>query len=195
MDRAKLYIQERFQHDEAVDVEMIQNNIERTRFPVPTEEDAQESTGFPGLIRSADLIGQLAAPQYMRKISALFAEFRETGQAEKMGYIAAADLRQAYPGFFWNVATPFITEGIRFLRRTQEGQMGRLIFTLTSSQKNMRRQHMAQRDVNTRTAVRSWRPYLKLKKSVSRTNVKKGAAASIKVRTQKRSLGRLVPPA
>jgi len=69
------------------------------------------------------LIGQLADPQYMRKISALFAEFRETGQAAKMGYTTAADLRQGYPGFFWNVVTPFITEGVRFLRRTQEGQM------------------------------------------------------------------------
>lgn len=123
VDRAKMYIQERFRDDEDVDVEIIQNNIERTRFPVPTEEDAQESTDFPGLIRSADLIGQLADPQYMRKISALFAEFRETGQAAKMGYTTAADLRQGYPGFFWNVVTPFITEGVRFLRRTQEGQM------------------------------------------------------------------------
>ena len=122
VDRAKLYIQERFERDDDIDVEMIQNNIERTRFPVPTEEDAQESTDFPGLIRSADLIGQLADPQYMRKISALFAEFRETGQAAKMGYTTAADLRQGYPLFFWEVVTPFITEGIRFLRRTQEGQ-------------------------------------------------------------------------
>jgi|TARA_B110000196_G_C20922201_1_gene555777 hypothetical protein len=88
VDRAKMYIQERFRDDEDVDVEMIQNNIERTRFPVPTEEDAQESTDFPGLIRSADLIGQLADPQYMRKISALFADFRETGQEAKMGYTA-----------------------------------------------------------------------------------------------------------
>jgi len=46
VDRAKLYIQERFQHDDDIDVEMIQNNIERTRFPVPTEEDAEESTDF-----------------------------------------------------------------------------------------------------------------------------------------------------
>ncbi|HAK52038.1 MAG TPA: metal-dependent phosphohydrolase [Gammaproteobacteria bacterium] len=122
VDRAKLYIQERFEKDDDIDVEMIQNNIERTRFPVPTEEDAQESTDFPGLIRSADLIGQLADPQYMRKISALFAEFRETGQAAKMGYTTAADLRQGYPLFFWEVVTPFITEGIRFLHRTQEGQ-------------------------------------------------------------------------
>ncbi|MDA0978112.1 MAG: metal-dependent phosphohydrolase [Proteobacteria bacterium] len=122
VDRGKLYITERFQGDDRIDEEMICRNIERTRFPVPTEEDAQESHDFPGLIRAADLIGQLGDPQYHRKISALFAEFKETGQAAKMGYTTAADLREGYPGFFWGVVNPFITEALRYLRRTQEGQ-------------------------------------------------------------------------
>lgn len=122
VDRAKIYISERFENDEWLDYDMILYNIERTRFPVPSEEDAQEATDFPGLIRAADLIGQLADPQYMRKISALFAEFKETGQAAKMGYTTAADLRAGYPKFFWEVVSPFISEGLRFLRRTQEGQ-------------------------------------------------------------------------
>ena len=39
-----------------------------------------------------------------------------------MGYTTAADLMAGYPRFFWEVVSPFITEGIRFLRRTQEGQ-------------------------------------------------------------------------
>jgi len=122
VDRAKLYINERFQNDEQIDTAMICDNIERTRFPVPTEEDHQEASDFPGLIRAADLIGQLADPQYHRRISALFHEFKETGQATKMGYTTAADLRESYPKFFWDEVSPFITEGIRFLRRTQEGQ-------------------------------------------------------------------------
>jgi len=122
VDRAKIYISERFENDEWLDIETIMHNIERTRFPVPGEEDAQESTDYPGLIRAADLIGQLADPQYFRKIAALFAEFKETGQAAKMGYTTAADLRASYPRFFWDVVAPFINEGLRFLRRTQEGQ-------------------------------------------------------------------------
>jgi len=123
VDRGKIYISERFANDEWLDIDLLMNNIERTRFPVPSEEDAQENTDFPGLIRAADLIGQLADPQYFRKISALFAEFKETGQAAKMGYTTAADLRAGYPKFFWEVVNPFITEGLRFLRRTQEGQI------------------------------------------------------------------------
>tara|TARA_R110002072_G_scaffold89232_3_gene199870 strand:- start:46445 stop:47401 length:957 start_codon:yes stop_codon:yes gene_type:complete len=123
VDRAKLHINERFSDDASIDVETICANIERTRFPVPSEEDHQASDDDPGLLRAADLIGQLADPQYMRKISALYQEFRETGQAAKMGYTTAADLRAGYPKFFWNVVAPFIGEGIRFLRRTQEGQV------------------------------------------------------------------------
>ncbi len=123
VDRGKMYITERFGNVEGISVETICENIERTRFPVPSQEDHQDATDFPGLIRAADLIGQLADPSYIRKISRLFAEFKETGQAAKMGYTTAADLRAGYPRFFWNVVTPFITEGVRFLRRTQEGQI------------------------------------------------------------------------
>ena len=122
VDRAKLYITERFESEDRIDTTVICENIERTRFPVPYKEDHQESEDFPGLIRAADLIGQLGDPQYHRKISSLFAEFKETGQAAKMGYTTAADLGEGYPKFFWEVVTPFIAEGIRLLRRTQEGQ-------------------------------------------------------------------------
>jgi hypothetical protein len=122
VDRGKLYIMERYGHDHRIDAETVVRNIERTRFPVPSEEDQQASADFPGLLRAADLIGQLADPHYMRKISALFAEFVETGQAEKMGYGTAADLRAGYPTFFWEVVSPFIDDGLRYLRRTQEGQ-------------------------------------------------------------------------
>jgi len=123
VDRAQIFIRERFEKEENLDSDKICEYIERTRFPVPSEEDAQESNDMPGLLRAADLIGQLADPQYIRKISSLFAEFKETGQAAKMGYTTAADLREGYPKFFWDVVTPFITEGVRCLRRTQEGQL------------------------------------------------------------------------
>ena len=132
VDRAKLYINERFESDENINPEIVCENIERTRFPIPTEEDHQGSGDYPGLIRAADLIGQLADPQYHRKISSLFAEFKETGQAAKMGYTTAADLMEAYPRFFWEQVNPYISEGIRFLRRTQEGQkwIGQALFRL-----------------------------------------------------------------
>ena len=65
---AQLYITERFESEDRIDTTVICENIERTRFPVPFEEDHQESEDFPGLIRAADLIGQLGDPLYHRKI-------------------------------------------------------------------------------------------------------------------------------
>ena len=123
IDRAKLFIEKRYGTNERIDVKRICNNIERTRFPVPAEDDETDAGDYAGLIRAADLIGQLGDPQYHRKISALYAEFKETGQAEKMGYQSAADLRAGYPKFFWELVSPYISEGIKFLRRTQTGQV------------------------------------------------------------------------
>ncbi len=74
------------------------------------------------LLRAADLIGQLGDPNYMRKISALFMEFQETGVNAKLGYQTSADLRAAYPAFFWNMVGPYIGDGVRYLRMTQNGK-------------------------------------------------------------------------
>ena len=73
-------------------------------------------------MRAADLIGQLADPHYLRKTTHLFLEFKETGMAETLGYETAADLADAYPKFFWEVARPYLEDALSYLRRTQEGK-------------------------------------------------------------------------
>jgi hypothetical protein len=122
VDRGQIFIRERFGDDPAIDLDAICRNIELTRFPVPAEDDYQGTADFPGLVRAADLIGQMADPRYVQKLSRLHAEFVETGEAERLGYRSAADLRAAYPGFFWNVVSRYIPDGLRLLRRTQSGQ-------------------------------------------------------------------------
>lgn len=92
VDRAKLYMRERYGMDSYYDVDVICANIERTRFPVPSEEDHMANDDLIGLLRAAYLIGRLADPHYFGKISGLFTEFRETGQAAKIGYTTAAEL-------------------------------------------------------------------------------------------------------
>ena len=72
--------------------------------------------------RAADLIGQLADIDYLRKTSALFAEFQETGTSEKRGYQTPDDLRAAYPAFFWQAVRPYIGDALRYLQVTQEGK-------------------------------------------------------------------------
>ena len=123
--RSKLFVRERFgkvglSHLNCV---VIEANIEHTRFPVPKDEHHAPTGDFPGLLRAADLIGQLADINYLRKTSALFTEFRETGMNDVLKYSSAADLRANYPHFFWQVVRPYIEDALRYLRVTQEGQL------------------------------------------------------------------------
>ncbi|MGB3613410.1 MAG: Npun_R2479 family HD domain-containing metalloprotein [Elainellaceae cyanobacterium] len=122
VDRAKLFVAERFGGHWLIDAEKVKLNIELTRFPVPAAEDHQDIVEYPGLIRASDLIGQLSDPRYLKKIGALFYEFEETGFNQKVGYRHPGDLRANYPKFYWNGVFPYITEGLRYLQLTQQGQ-------------------------------------------------------------------------
>ncbi len=122
VDRGKLFVEERFGRHKLIDAETIKQNIELTRFPVPADEDHQDTVNYPGLIRAADLIGQLSDPRYLQKISALFYEFEETGMNKSLGYATPGDLRKNYPKFYWNVVYPYIQPGLRYLELTQEGK-------------------------------------------------------------------------
>lgn len=122
VDRGKLFIRERFGDNAVIDAEIITANIELTRFPVPDDSDHQDTAGYPGLLRAADLIGQLADPKHMYKFAALFYEFAETGINDKLGYTSPGDLRNQYPTFYWSVVNRYIQDGLRHLRVTQEGK-------------------------------------------------------------------------
>lgn len=122
--RSKLFVRERFGKVALVVINTadIEANIEHTRFPVPENEEHTSIDDFPGLLRAADLIGQLADINYLRKTAALFNEFRETGMSDKLKYNSAADLRANYPHFFWQTVQPYILDALRYLRVTQDGQ-------------------------------------------------------------------------
>lgn len=122
VDRGKIFVRERFGETDCLDVERLAAAIELTRFPVPQDGDHDETDTEPGLVRAADLIGQLADPHYLRKINRLFYEFTETGMAEKLGYETPADLAAAYPKFYWNAVRPYIGDALGYLRLTQEGK-------------------------------------------------------------------------
>ncbi len=122
VERGKIFVRERFENNAIIDAEVICANIEYTEFPVPEENRGDSGLSYPDLLRAADLIGQMADPNYMRRISALFTEFQETGTNAKLGYRNAADLRAAYPSFFWNMVRAHIDDGLRYLRMAQEGK-------------------------------------------------------------------------
>ena len=122
VERGKLFVRHRFGRNPLIDAELICDNIENTRFPVPNANEKREVGSFPGLVQAADLIGQMADPGYLRKLPALFYEFEETGATQRLGYNTPDDLRSAYPTFFWKMVHEHIAPGIRYLQVTEAGR-------------------------------------------------------------------------
>ena len=122
VERSKIVVRERFRQVPQIDEERIARAIEFTRFPVPDDEDYAETDTEAGLVRAADLIGQLGDPLYLRKLNALYAEFAENGIAEKLGYQSPADLVERYPQFYWSKVERYVGDALRYLEMTMEGK-------------------------------------------------------------------------
>ncbi len=122
VDRGKLFIKERAALVDFVDGDRIARAIELTRFPIPNGADHAETDTEPGLVRAADLIGQLADPYYPRKCVALFYEFEETGLNKQLGYSNPGDLIRNYPKFFWNSTYQYIKPALAYLECTASGR-------------------------------------------------------------------------
>lgn len=122
VDRGKIFVRHRLKELTIVDAERIARGIELTRFPVPADDDHKDTADEPGLVRAADLIGQLGDPFYLCKLNALFYELSELGVAQKRGYETPADLAEDYPRFFWGSIEPYVPDALGHLDRTQEGK-------------------------------------------------------------------------
>jgi len=78
--RSKLFARERFTKAMIdLDLPQIEINIEHTRFPVPDDEAHESTDDFPALVRAADLIGQLADINYLRKQPRYSTNFAKPG--------------------------------------------------------------------------------------------------------------------
>jgi len=122
IDRSKIAVRERFGAHPLIDAERLARAIELTRFPVPQDDDHRQTETEAGLVRAADLIGQLADPFYPRKLNALFYEFQEIGLNEQLGYHSPADIAVSYPRFFWTKVQPYVPEAMSCLALTVEGR-------------------------------------------------------------------------
>lgn len=124
VDRAKLFVRERFSQPLfiEIDIEVIAELIEMTRFPVPSSAYYQKTHTYAGLVRAADFIGQLGDPNYLRKLPALYYELEEVDSCAKFGYKSLEDMRVNYARFYWDVVSPYIQDALRYLRVTQEGK-------------------------------------------------------------------------
>jgi hypothetical protein len=122
VDRSKIAVRERFKAVPQVDGERIARAIEMTRFPIPKDADHADTNSEAGLLRAADLVGQLADPLYPSKLNALYYEFMEIGRLEQLGYKTPADMIECYPTFFWNAVEPYLGDALRYLDHTIEGK-------------------------------------------------------------------------
>lgn len=122
VDRSKQFVIERLIECPWLDLQRLQAYIELTRFPVPAGEAHQDTENYPGLIRAADLIGQLADPRYLQKLPALFHEFEENGTNRCLGYHHPGELRAGYPNFFKKVVCPYIQPALQYLNQTAGGR-------------------------------------------------------------------------
>ena len=130
VERGMIMVRDRFAPVPFIDEERVAAAIELTRFPVPDDEDHAATDTEAGLVRAADLIGQLGDPLYPRKLNALYHEFVETGVHEKLGYTSPADLVEHYPQFYWRKIEHYIGDALRYLEMTMEGKLW--IATLSS---------------------------------------------------------------
>ena len=122
VDRSKLFIMDRFKGFEFLDPGRIARAVEGTRFPSLMPADLEEIDEEAGILRAADLIGQLGDPHYIRKANALYHEFEEAGLNRELGYDSPADLVIKYPQFYWNSIAPHVQVAIRYLNVTASGR-------------------------------------------------------------------------
>jgi hypothetical protein len=122
VSRSQIVVRDRFASHGLIDGERIARSIELTRFPVPDDGDHAETDTEAGLVRAADLIGQLGDPLYPRKLNALYHEFAEIGINQTLGYASPADVAEQYPAFFWSKVEPYIGDAISHLELTMEGR-------------------------------------------------------------------------
>lgn len=122
VDRSKLFVQSRFADCDQLDAERLARMIEFTRFPSPEGREDHELDAETGLVRAADLIGQLGDPLYLHKANRLYHEFAEAGIIKRLGYTSPADIVDCYPTFFWESVSSQIAPAVRHLKVTAEGR-------------------------------------------------------------------------
>ncbi len=120
--RGDLFVRRHYADHPLIDVDRVAGYIEMTRFPVPKRAPYQQLDTLGALVRAADLIGQMGDPDYVAKLSSLFVEFRENGEADRLGFASVAELRADSQAFFSQQISPYLPHALKLLRATEEGR-------------------------------------------------------------------------
>lgn len=120
-DRSKIFVRQQFKGHNLLDCERMAENIEYARFPPPTDRNLDTGT-YPGLLRASHIIGAIADPKFMQKMTPLMLELEESGMAGQLGYNSPVDFRNDYDQLFWNVLQPIVADGVAYLKMTDQGR-------------------------------------------------------------------------
>ena len=123
VDRGMAFVAQKYASCRLLDVSAILENIENTRFPPPAQVLAApcSRTRWPDMVRAADLIGQLAEPNYLQKLPALYEEYVECGTAQSMGLQDYRGLLIKFPEFFSKVVSNLVAEAFDALAAAPDG--------------------------------------------------------------------------
>jgi hypothetical protein len=122
VQRGMMFIAENFAANSTVDITKVQAHIQMTLFPVPKLSKFQTTDTPSAWVRGADLIGQIADPNYRNKLPSLYAEFVEFGEAQRQGYTHANDLWSNFAGFYAAKVQPYIQPSLSYLDATPQGR-------------------------------------------------------------------------
>jgi hypothetical protein len=122
VERSMLFVVDRLSKIDELDGPRVAKAIEHTRFPYSSQAEDPDVGEEAGLLRAADLIGQLGDPHYLKKANSLFYEFEENGLNRQLGYDSPADLVDKYPNFYWRSVSPYIQDAIHYLSLTSSGR-------------------------------------------------------------------------
>ena len=122
VDRSKRFVQEQFEDESLLDVSIVQQIIDRTRFPASDAPLVDGIQALADLGRSADLIGQFSDRNYLQKLPALFYEFEQNGTNKTLGYRHLTDVQTGLSGFYWNRVHGYVVDAISYLNHTPTGQ-------------------------------------------------------------------------
>ena len=121
VNRSQQYVREALSGWPLVELERVVDYIDITRFPIPEIARYQDTCGYGGLCRAAELISQLIVPRYLDNLSILFCEFAETDLNQELGRLSLK-LPANYLALYWQEIYPYIQGSLSYLAATSAGR-------------------------------------------------------------------------
>lgn len=121
IEHSKAYVATHFAANRFVNISLVQNSIEMTRFPVPSFARYQSPLSDGGLCRAANLLSGFGDVHFLQKLPYLFQELEGTGANLVLGYENFEALKANYSDFYACHIHPYIGPSINYLGVVPEG--------------------------------------------------------------------------